>query len=285
MSDRILCVGEILWDIFPSGKYIGGAPFNVACHLNQLGLDADMVSRIGNEELGIGALEQIKEKGLSQKFIQIDKKYPTGTVEVTISGKGDATYNIVSPAAWDFIELTHEIENELNNYTFLVYGSLAHRNECSSKTLQKLTSAKITKVLDVNLRYPYYSKELLKDLLYSADIVKMNFDEYLLFAEWFGLSPELEKGIFEFADMFSCCNICVTLGDQGSAIYRNNSFSKHEGYSVKVKDTVGSGDAFLAALLKGISENMNNKELIKYANSVGSYVASQDGATPKLNIE
>ena len=282
MADKIICIGEILWDILPTGHFIGGAPFNVACHLNQLGLGVNMISRVGDDELGKSAIDEMKERELNDKFIQIDNNYPTGKVEVTISDKGNATYNIIEPVAWDFIELTDDIKKESDNSDYLVYGSLAHRNERSSKTIKELFLGESTKILDVNLRYPYYSRELLQDLLSSADIVKMNIDEYNLFSKWFGFQSKIEKGIIEFIEKFKCNTVCVTLGEQGAAIYRNDCTDLHKGYSVNVKDTVGSGDAFLAAMIKGIQNDFSNLEILEFANFVGSYVATQEGATPEL---
>lgn len=281
-SKKILCVGEILWDSLPAGLFLGGAPFNVACHLKMLGHNVKMLSKVGNDTLGEQAFIRAELKGIPLDYIQIDKKYKTGIVNVKLDKLGNAEYDIVKPAAWDFIELDNKINN---NFEFLIYGSLAQRNEISRKSIEELTSCGSVNIFDVNLRPPYISKEVIEKSLLIADIVKMNEDELKQISGWFNLGDKFEQSLKKLAEKFNCKTVCITMGANGSAIFNKNNLELHKGFNVFVKDTVGSGDAFLAAFLHGIINNKSNKDIIEFANAVGAFVASNNGATPALNLD
>lgn len=284
MVTNVFCVGEVLWDSLPSGLFLGGAPFNVACHLNMLGIKARIISRVGNDELGKKIIKKVRGRKLETNLIQVDDSYSTGIVDVNLDKKGNATYNIVNPAAWDFISLKNELDNFSIEPDVLIYGTLAQRNEVSRKSIKKLRAKSKLNVYDVNLRPPFTEREIINDSLLDAHIVKMNDEEFLQLSKWFNLSNSLKEGMRELADNFNCETICITKGAKGSAIYRNNQFLEHPGFSVDVKDTIGAGDAFLAALLHGFLHDTSNKKIIEFANAVGAYVASQDGAIPKLDM-
>jgi fructokinase len=285
LSKKYLCVGEILWDALPKGLFLGGAPFNVACHLKMLGEEVAFASCVGTDTLGNQAIKRIKNKNLSSDLIQIDEKNITGIVDVNIDENKNAAYTIVEPVAWDFIKYTSLLENISNSFDILIYGTLAQRNKTTRETIEKLRKANSVKVYDINLRTPFIDKEIVKKSLLDANIVKMNDEEMKIISEWFGINTNLESGIRELSDKFNCDTICVTQGANGSTLLFKNEIISQKGFKVNVVDTVGSGDAFLAALLNGIFNNKEINKTLEFANAVGAYVASKDGATPIINLE
>lgn len=285
MSKKIICIGEVLWDSLPEGLFLGGAPFNVACHLNMLGEEATICSRIGNDLLGTQAINRAKQKGLRTDLLQIDPKYDTGFVDVVLDKSGSASYKIAEPVAWDFIETTDDLLLKANNSEIFVYGTLAQRNNISRKTIEHLISMGKVNVYDVNLRPPFIDQNIIRESLKAADIVKMNDYEFTKIAEWFDLSSNLQLGMKELANKFNCNCVCITKGSEGSAIFHNEKYTVHNGFNIIIKDTVGAGDAFLAALIYGINNEKENEEILEFANAVGAFVATKDGATPKLDLK
>ncbi|NWF89759.1 MAG: carbohydrate kinase [Ignavibacteriaceae bacterium] len=273
-----------MWDILPRGKFLGGAPFNTACHLKMLNQEVLVCSRVGDDQLGEQVINEIKQRNINPNYIQIDTSHTTGIVEVTLDTFGNASYHIKESAAWDFIEVTEYVLDELKKIDILIYGSLAQRSRISKNTIKQLLELKKVNVFDVNLRPPYINVNTVRESLMAADIVKMNYDEFLQLAKWFSINNELKLGVKEIADKFNCSTVCITKGANGAAVYHNFQFYEHPGFVVKVKDTVGSGDAFLAAFLKGIFDKKSNQKILEFANAVGAYVATQNGATPKLDL-
>ncbi|MGH2643733.1 MAG: PfkB family carbohydrate kinase, partial [Chitinophagaceae bacterium] len=182
---KIVCFGEVLWDMLPNGNKIGGAPLNVTYHLHKLGIDAALASRIGVDTLGNGIRDFIIKNCSSGSLLQMDTVHPTSTVKAEIQPNHEVTYNIIEEVAWDFIEYDHLLNELITKADYLVYGSLITRNKISRTALYKVLESKLTKVLDVNLRKPFYSKEILRYLLMKANIVKMNEAELQLISEWF----------------------------------------------------------------------------------------------------
>jgi fructokinase len=282
-QNKILCIGEVLWDALPSGLFLGGAPLNVCYHLNQFGIEADIASRVGDDRLGEEAVGRIKHKGIATKHIQIDQKFETGFVSVELSDNEDPKYDIIEPAAWDHISLSGDLRESAQNSWGLVFGSLAQRNQKSRETIQKLWNLKIKKIFDVNLRPPHVEREIVMDALRVADIVKMNEEELGQLAEWCSISGDTQKVVEKLAQQFDCPVICITHGTKGAILYQEGAWFEHAGFPVSVTDTVGAGDAFLAALLYGIKSNQNGNELLAYANAAGSLVARKEGATPEYS--
>lgn len=282
---RILCIGEILWDALPDGLYLGGAPLNVCYHLNQMGLNSEMVSRVGKDRLGGEALQRIQKKGISTKNIQTDGQYETGFVNVDVAENGDPAYEIIEPVAWDFIELTSSLADKVKQSWGLVFGSLAQRNERSRDTIQKLWNHSGSNILDLNLRPPHVDETIVYDSLTVADIVKMNEAELYQIKEWFSLQGEDHQLVEAVAHTFSCPFVCVTKGADGAMLFQEDNWFEHEGYKAKAQDGVGAGDAFLAAMIYGIVTEIKGEKLLRYANAAGSYVAQKSGATPEYEID
>jgi len=281
---RILCIGEIVWDEFPDEMHLGGAPFNVAYHLNSLGFSSIICSKVGHDELGLKTLKKINQIGMEDRFVQIDKKYPTGKVLIKLHSNGNATFETLFPAAWDFINIDSELKKAGNLCDYIVYGTVAQREKKTKSTIQKLRALNKINVYDVNLRPPHIDREIIHQSLNDADIIKMNFDEFYQICKWFNFSQNLKEGIRELTKQYNCNTICVTLGSEGSVLYHKNLFVVHPGYKVNVIDTVGAGDAFLAGLLTGIIQEKNINEILELANRIGAYVATKKGASPKIDL-
>ena len=281
---NIVCFGEVLWDVFPKHKKIGGAPLNVALRLNSFANDVTIISSVGNDTDGRELIKFIKEKGLSHREVQINNTYKTGCVKVTLDKKGTASYDIEFPCAWDFIELQKSSEEVVKASDAFIYGSLISRNETSNRTLRALLKNAKFKVFDVNLRAPHYNMTLLNELMQQADFIKFNDEELLEVCEYFNFrSQEIEEAIRFISKETSTDNICVTLGGEGAIILKDNKFFKSNGYKITVKDTVGAGDSFLATLIDNILRNKNPQKSLDFACAIGAIVASKDGANPSIN--
>ncbi|WP_394992774.1 carbohydrate kinase [Emticicia sp.] len=282
MSDKnIVCFGEVLWDLLPSGKIAGGAPMNVAVHANQLGLKATMISTVGNDELGESIKSFLINRNLSIENIQTSHKYQTGIVEVILDEKGSPSYKIIKPVAWDFIEQTDLAKKAVQDADALVFGSLALRNEVSKNTLLELQSLAKLRVLDINLRKPFYSPELAKELFDIADVVKVNDEELEMICAWYGQSGDEISNAKYLKNLYNLKGIIVTRGGNGAFfVDENDEFAEHPGFKVTVCDTIGSGDSFLASFITKWLNGASASKALKFACVVGAYVATQKGATP-----
>jgi len=285
MSDEILCVGEILWDALPDGLFLGGAPFNVACHLRALGREAAFVSRVGDDRLGHEALRRMRARGLDTDLMQIDDALPTGFVQVELGGTGEPDYEILEPVAWDAIAVTEPLRHRADHADALVYGSLAQRAATSRETIQHLREAEVLRVFDINLRPPYIDRAVVEQSLAVADVVKLNDDELHQLQAWFGLPDDPEAAVPTLAQDFDCRTICVTRGGRGARLWTEGRYWQHGGYEAAVADPVGAGDAFLAALLSGLLADREGEVILDWANRLGAYVASHPGAFPAYAVD
>ena len=282
MSD-IVCFGEVLWDVFPTHKKIGGAPLNVALRLSSFDNNVTIISSVGNDLDGKNIISFIDEKGVSTEEIQINDEYHTSYVKVTLNNEGSASYNIEFPCAWDYIELKDTSKSIVKKSDAFIFGSLVTRNELSKTTLLELLKVAKFKVFDVNLRAPHYNMTLLNELMNVADFIKFNDEELLEICDYYNhKSKDLEDNIKFISNKTHTKQICVTLGDKGAILFKNNNFFKSQGYKVAVKDTVGAGDSFLATLINQILKNNNPQKAIEHASAVGALVASKEGANPKV---
>lgn len=280
------CFGEVLFDVLPDRKVIGGAALNVAVWLHRLGNRVNMLSRVGQDENGRVLLNFIQQQGLSTKFIGADTVLPTSTVNVHLDTGGSTTYTIEKPVAWDAIPYSDDLWNAVSKSDVLVYNSLTLRSETSKNTLFKLLDTSAFKALDVNLRPPHYTPDLLLALMQRADLIKFNEDEILEVSSYLGTSEtDLQKAALWVCEKTKTPSVCITLGGDGVLFYHQNRFYRFRGYPAKVKDTVGAGDAFLAALLSGLRHSDDVMWVLKRASALGAAVASQEGALPDLDLE
>jgi fructokinase len=276
MKSRILCFGEMLWDIFPDGAVPGGAPMNVAISLKKLGSDVFMLSSCGKDKHGENLLEYLHDSGLSTQFIQ-QNNYPTGLVNVHLSEEKDASYEIVFPSAWDYIE---QVE-ALPEFDVLVYGSLSCRNKVSFETLTGLLDTEALKVFDVNFRPPFVEKDIVEQLLKKSDVVKMNIEELFQLSAWNGFdSTDLELAADLVFKNYSLKILCVTIGAEGAFLKTPDEKLYQNGFVVDTTDTVGAGDAFLAGFIHHFMNDKPLNDTLKFACLLGAWVASQKGANP-----
>ncbi len=277
--DNILCFGEILWDTFGDEKVAGGAPMNVARHLVQQGCDVLFASSVGTDDSGKGLVEFLKENGLYSNLIQLDDKFPTCEVTVELDKDGQATYIIPQPVSWDNIKTTKELTQAAKQASAIVYGSLACRDATTRDTLLNLLDeTNALKIFDVNLRPPHYTLSTIENLAAGANVIKMNEDEAALLI---GSNTEnLKENILEFQAKYHPKTICVTRGENGAMVWHDHEFYEHPGCPVKVVDTVGAGDAFLATFVAGLLAKQPMPKILEKACKIGAFVASKRGANP-----
>jgi fructokinase len=277
---EVLCVGELLWDALPEGLFLGGAPFNVACHLRAAGIPVAMVSRVGSDRLGDEALRRAARYGVDAGLVQLDAELPTGFVRVSVDAAGNGAYEILEPVAWDAIGMTEELLARAAGARAIVFGTLAQRNAVSRATIQRMWRSPALKVYDVNLRPPHDDRDVVRRSLEHADVVKLSENELERIGDWFGLRGAARERMIALAETFDCGVVCVTRGSRGAALLRDGRFSEHPGFPVEVRDTVGAGDAFLAMLLSGLLAGGSDESLLQHANLMGAYVVTQFGAVP-----
>jgi fructokinase len=277
---KVVCYGEILWDILPSGALPGGAPMNVAYHLHKLNRDVSLITRIGSDSRGRELLNRLSELEICTDYIGTDQHQPTGIVYAQPKGPHEMEYDIVYPSAWDFIGWEDAYTTLMQQADYLVFGSLIGRHAASRNTLFQLLDSTALKVLDINIRPPHFSRTLIEQLLQNTDILKLNLSELDLIAGWYSPVQTVTDKIQLIRDRFFIKTMVVTLGGEGAILSMNGKLYKHPGYTVQVADTVGSGDAFLAAFLSKLMDNAPAGEMLDYACATGALIASYTGACP-----
>ena len=285
-NKEILCIGEVLWDCLPSGAKPGGAPMNVALHLNAIGMDVAIASSIGNDAKGLELKAFLENAGLSTEYIQTDEFLPTSEVLVHLDENNNATYEICEPVAWDSIRSTNELMEKARQSGLLIYGSLASRNPLSRETIMSLLNYDGIKLIDVNFRKPYDCQCVVEPLIDVADIVKLNDDELMVFAQWHDKHDSDEKSLIKwFVSRYNVQMVCVTKGENGALLYSDGEFYEHPGFKVKAVDTVGAGDAFLAGLVSSLVNDKTPEQSLAFACATGAFVATKAGATPKYDMD
>lgn len=281
-----VCFGEILWDIFPTGERAGGAPFNVAYNLDKMGLDVQMISKIGNDDLGNELISQLKKWNIPTDFIQVDGEKPTGTVLATFDEHGEAHYDIINDVAWDHIKILQDHQELVENSAAFVFGSLIGRNEESRNTLLQLIEYSQFRVFDVNFRPPYVDFELVKTLLGKADLVKMNKAELRQIIAFLGEDfIDEDQSIQHIRNYFDLNEIVLTKGSKGARYFVGNEDYTFPAVAIEVNDTVGSGDSFLAGFLSKRIEGGSPEEIMRQAVSLGAFITSRSGACPDYSYQ
>ncbi|MFV8268652.1 carbohydrate kinase family protein [Flavobacterium sp. GT2N3] len=281
---NIVCFGEVLFDVFPTHIKIGGAPLNVALRLASLGVNSHIISRIGKDTIGCELIDYVRTNGVNTASIQVDEIFNTGEVLVELNEKGSASYTINYPVAWDKIVCIPEDEIMVKKADALVFGSLVCRDLISQNSLLEIINYAKYAVFDVNLRAPFYAKEILLNLMMQSDFIKFNDDELYEISAFMN-SPyhSLEQNILFIAKQTNTKHICVTKGSHGAVLYYNEKMYYNSGYKIAVVDTVGAGDSFLAGLLSELLINGNPQEAINFACALGAIVAKKEGANPQIS--
>jgi len=288
MSDKnyvIVGLGELLWDMFPEGKQLGGAPANFAYMTRLLGDEGIVASRVGGDALGRAAGRRLERLGLRTSHLQMDPAHPTGTVKVAVDPTGQPSFEIAEDVAWDFFEWTSQWRSLAERLDAVCFGSLAQRCPQSRTTIRAFLKAVrpgTTCVFDVNLRQSFYNAETLSESAQLADIMKVNHEELPVVAKLLGVPSIYDemRAAHWLRETFGLKLVCITRGAKGSLLVGQDETSEHPGYRVHVADTVGAGDAFTAALLYHYLRGASVSTLNEAANRMGAWVASQTGATP-----
>jgi fructokinase len=282
---RIIGLGEVLWDLLPAGKQLGGAPANFAYHAHALGAEALVVSRVGQDALGHEILERLRHLGLRTDGIATDPAAPTGTVSVSLGQGGQPTYTIHENVAWDFLAAPDAVLHEAAQVDALCFGSLAQRNECSRASIRKLVAAAprtALRIFDINLRQHFYNREVVEASLHLANVLKINDQELPVVAAMLSLAGTVEQQLRDLCRRFDLRLIALTRGAQGSLLYSEGRAWDCPASPAPVVDTVGAGDSFTAALALGVLAGWDLELVNRRANELAAYVCSQAGATPPL---
>lgn len=287
-TTKITCFGEVLWDLLPGQeKKAGGAPFNVAYNLYKMGIDARIISAVGDDALGQEIVSKIKNWGIPTDTIQINKEYPTSTVVATFDENNEANYDIVTNVAWDFIEAQPKDKILVSESNALLFGSLASRNKVSRNALFELLEESNFNVFDINLRKPHYDVQLLKELLNKSDLAKFNKAELLLVLEFLGKSYTTEEeAVKQIQDIFNIKEIIISKGSKGALYVNDGDFHFYTAFNITVGDTIGSGDSFLAGFLsKRFEKDATVKDIMQQAIALGAWITSKVGPCPEYTFE
>jgi fructokinase len=280
----IVGLGEILWDVFPEQKVLGGAPANFAYIASQFGYEGYAVSAIGKDLLGKEIVDNLAEKELNYLIETID--YPTGTVQVTLDEKGVPMYEICENVAWDNIPFTQRTEELARNCSAVCFGSLAQRSEVSRTTIHRFLEAipdKAYKIFDINLRQHFYNKEIIRESLQCCNILKINYEEVIAIAGLFGFSGLSEQEICQrLLKEYQLEMVVETKEATGSYVLTPNETSYRDTPKVHVADTVGAGDAFTGSFIAALLHGESIRNAHNLAVEVSAYVCTQHGAMPKL---
>lgn len=284
MKRLVVGLGEVLWDMLPEGRKIGGAPVNFAYHAGQFGIDTMAVSAIGNDKLGEDTIAEMNGKHLNHIFPSVP--YPTGSVQVKLDEKGVPAYDIKENVAWDNIPFTNEIESVARSCRAVCFGSLAQRNAVSRNTIRKFiesTPSGCIRIFDINLRQNFYTSNVIRDSLELCNILKINDEEIILVSRMFNYdSSNIENVCRTIMEDFSLEMVILTCGTKGSYIFTKGGVSFMPTPKVNVADTVGAGDSFTGSFCAAILRGLPVAEAHKKAVEVSAYVCTQNGAMPEI---
>ena len=282
MSKKVIVgIGEILWDMLPSGKALGGAPANFAYHATRLGEEGWAVSAIGPDALGREIMDIVAEKRLKNVISLTDK--PTGTVQVELDAKGVPTYTIMEGVAWDHIPFTPEMEALARRADAVCFGSLVQRMASRESVLRFLraTRPETLKVFDINLRQHYYTREVLEESLKIADILKINDEEIRIVADMFDLGGDDVAVSRSLIDRYGLRLVILTKGADGSEVITADDTLPQPAGEAEVVDTVGAGDSFTAAFVVAYLRGDSLADAQRLASDTAAYVCSRKGAMPE----
>lgn len=280
---RIVGLGEVLWDIFPEYKRPGGAPANVTYHVSVMGNTGMLASRIGNDTNGNALLRFLEGRELNLDCVQVDPDKPTGSVDVTFNNKGEPSYRINEDAAWDYMEYSEDWESLTRETDAVCFGTLAQRSEQSRATIRQFLDGmpkSCLRILDLNLREPFYNEEIIRESLQRCEVLKLNRDERDYLAGFFK-TDNFYRHVF---DAFGVQIICLTKGDQGSELITPDSHIVEPRHKIDVSggDNVGVGDAFTAILTHRILQDSPLEEALASANRYAAHIASLKGGMPEV---
>ncbi len=277
----IVGIGEVLWDKFPEGKHVGGAPANFVFYAKTKDTNSFLVSSVGVDDDGNEILEKFEKLNFPSLYIEQTKKYSTGTVDVTVDGYGIPEYIINKNVAWDFVSWSDDLKKLAQKTDAVCFGSLGQRSELSKKTIDLFlseTSENCLKIFDVNLCQNFFNKEIIKNSLAHANVLKLNDEELPVIAKIINISGSEKEVCEQIIKKFDLKILALTKGDKGSSLFSKTEMIFHPGFTVSVVDTVGAGDAFTAALSVGLLKKNPLSKIIEDANRLASDVCARKGA-------
>jgi fructokinase len=280
----VIGIGEILWDLLPSGKQLGGAPANFAYHAHALGAQGVAVSAVGDDDLGREINTRLQKLQVETRYLQINRRYPTGTVGVTLES-GKPTYIIHENVAWDFINWEDELTELALAADAVCLGSLAQRSFVSRSTIHAFlqhTRPDCLRIFDLNLRQSYYSPQIIDTTLQLCNVFKLNDEEWPVVAKLFDLEPDAPQGVRELISRYNLQLVALTQGAEGSLLITADDVHHQPITATEVVDTIGAGDSFAAALAMGLLRHQPLAQVHAHATAVAAYVCSRPGATPPL---
>lgn len=282
----IIGIGELLWDMLPSGAQMGGAPANFACHARALGADTMVVSAVGDDSPGHDIIRRLQRMEVDTCGIAIDPDHATGRVDVDLGAGGQPSYTIHTDAAWDHIPAPSEIVAIASTADAICFGTLGqrgHASRTSVRTLLESAGPDCLRVLDVNLRQHFYSRELIHESLLMANVVKLNDEELRMVSPMLGIPGEsLEKQLGGLLERYSLRLVACTRGGEGSLLHNGHTCLAHPGRETTVADTIGAGDSFTSALTLGLLKGWPLVQIAETANAVAAHVCSCTGAIPPM---
>jgi fructokinase len=286
---KVISIGEVLWDVFGDQEHLGGAALNFSAHLSKLGHEVAFISAVGDDDRGHRILDRMQQMGLSSRYVRVDPDHATGTVTVTMLPNGQHQFLLHRPAAYDFPQLFHASFHQIfrTPVEWIYFGTLHQVSPVAKALTSQLVShaQNARRFYDLNLRPHAYNAALVSELMSQASVMKMNDEEVATIAKLFDYQlSSLERFCRDFADKFRWDAVCVTRGAQGCSLLIDRGFVDVPGYSIKIADTVGAGDAFAAAFVHGISSGWPPDKVGDFANRVGALVASRHGAIPPWSI-
>jgi len=279
MSFRITAIGEVLYDIYPDQKRLGGAPFNFIYHVWKILGKANFISSVGKDDNGKEIISHLKTIGFHTNHIFIDKKYPTGTVLVTLDENRTPIFTMSGYNCFDYFVLDHKSVKLIEEETDLLYfGTFGQRSETARKTIQSIFGKNIKYFCDLNLRHQFFTKEMIEASLRTSNVVKINNNEMSVLQSYFNLSTDLKTSIKQLIDKFNIDLLAVTLGKDGAIVSNGRSFNNYKTESANVVDTLGAGDAYSAILCIGYLYNMNLEKINRMANQFALEICMINGA-------
>jgi len=280
---NLTSIGEILFDIYPTHKKLGGAPLNFIYHIKKLTSNGNIISRVGKDVLGNKIINELQRAEISTEFIQQDHLHPTGMALVSLDDDGVPHFKIEPDCAYDFIEPSDVSDNLINTDTDCLYfGTLAQRSDLSRKTIQSLFDRGLKYFSDINLRQNFYNKDILEKTLTAVDFLKVNYEEMHLLNDLLVQTEySTEQVALELMERFDLNMIAVTRGENGSSIFENGKRYDYSNVETKVVDTTGAGDAFSAILCVGYLSGLEIQLINKLANDFATDICQVEGALPK----
>lgn len=285
----VVGLGELIWDLLPDGKQLGGATTNFAYISRLLGNTSILASRVGDDDLGREAHARLARMGIVTDYLQCDSKHPTGTVGVQIDERGEARFAMNEDSAWDYLEFTERWEELAALVDIVCFGTMAQRTSRARATILRFierTRPQALRIFDVNLRHAFFSAQMLARSLELATIVKLNDHELSRISGMLGLTAPNERSLArQMLDKFDLELVAITRGEKGSSLISNREEIDHSGFKVDIADTIGAGDAFAAVLAHYYRRRVPLKSISEVANRMGSWISTQVGATPEISSQ